>query len=445
VAGTSAVAEESRTIGDQYLDGLDSRHSAAAIAQMASGAGYDATTASNGQTADNAWSDALNSSLFGFFGHADAGVLQVKDRAGIDSDEYVGAGTTTEVLPLYSNYRFWTEFAPYVDIDDMRLAILAGCYTANSHESLGDFEDVARSRGVDATVAFPGLVYYPSKCTACVYSGNYFWDRFAVHYGGGATLSVALSRARTDLVNKEGSAGGWDRYRVTGSVISPGSVKLRPEGSGEPVTSQPLGTTAYTMDSLTVTGTRPLTDGQVEQTTSEGVLVRRDAAGRVLDVWAPSSTTGSTAFGAETLRATSRAFVSSVAGGDDWTLAAEEELFHLDGERLARFTWTRAGSTPEVVDIEVDQRTGAVTFLGRAQAAQPATGSASVTASEALRIALDHSALNAEVVDVERRTWGQHLWIVRTRNGDDRGPLGPQHQELTVDAITGEVIRRTTT
>lgn len=440
-----AAAEESHSIGDRYLDGLDSRHSASALAQVASAAGYAATAAGDGRTADEAWNEALNSSMFGFFGHANAGVVQVKDRTGIDNDEYLGAGTSTDLLPLYANFRFFSEFAPFVEVDDMRLAIFAGCYTANTHESLGDFEDMARSRGVDATVAFPGLVYFPAKCTDCVYSGNYFWDRFAVHYGGGATLSVSLSRARTDLVNKEGSSGGWYTYRITGSVTSPGSTTLRPRGDGAPLTSQPLGTSAYTMGSLTVTGTRTLPDGQTEQTTQEGVLVRRDADGQVVDVWAPSATIGDALLPIEAMRATSHTFVTDVAGDHSWTLVAQEEMHHLDEERLYQFTWRLAGPVPQIVDVEVDRRTGAVTYLGRAKAPHETSGAYLVTAGQAKEIALADTKADARVVDVEQRSWGQPQWVVRTRYDHDRGPLGAQVRETTIDGITGEVVRRTTT
>lgn len=445
MSATSSAAGESHSIGDRYLDGLDSRHSASAIAQMASKAGYTATAAGDGRTADNAWNEALNSSLFGFFGHANAGVLQVKDRTGTDSDEFLGAGMASDLLPLYANYRFFTEFVPYVDVDDMRLAILAGCYTANTHPSLGDFEDVARSRGVDATVAFPGLVYFPTKCTDCVYSGNYFWDRFAVHYGSGATLTVSLSRARTDLVNKEGNGGGWGSYRITGSVAAPGSTKLRPRGDGAPLTSQPLGTSPYTMGSLTVTGVRALPDGQVEQTTQEGVLIRRDAADQVIDVWAPSATSGESFVPTETLRATSHAFVTDVAGDHDWTLAADEEVFHHEEERLHRFTWRLDTPVPQVVDVEVDRRTGAVTYLARATAPHATRGTHVVTAAEAEQIALADIGADVRVMDVEQFTWGGPLWVVRTRDDNDRDPLGAKFQEVTVDGITGDIVRRTTT
>lgn len=440
-----AAAEESHSIGDQYLDGLDSRHSASALAQVASAAGYTATAAGDGRTSDEAWNEALNSSMFGFFGHANAGVLQVKDRAGIAADEYLGAGTSTDLVPLYENFRFFSEFAPFVEVDDMRLAIFAGCYTANSHEALGDLEDMARSRGVDATVAFPGLVYFPAKCVDCVYSGNYFWARFAAHYGGGATLSVSLSRARTDLVNKEGSSGGWYTYRITGSVTSPGSTTLRPRGDGAPLTSQPLGTSAYTMGSLTVTGTRSLPDGQTEQTTQEGVLVRREAGGQVVDVWAPSATMGDSLVPVEALRATSRAFVTDVAGGHDWTLAAQEEMSHLEEEQLYRFTWRSEGPVPQIVDVDVDRRTGAVTYLGRATAPHTTSGTHLVTADEAKQIALADTSADARVVDVDRLSWGRPQWVVRTRDDRDRGPLGVQFQETTIDGISGDIVRRTTT
>lgn len=441
LSASSATAEEAHLIGDRYVDGLDSRHAAASVAQMARGAGYAATAATDGRTANDAWTEAQRSSLFGFFGHANAGALQVRDRSGSDSDQYLGAGSDTDLLPLYSNYRFFTEFLPYADVDDMRLAIFAGCYTANSHPSLGDLEDVAKSRGVDATVAFPGLVYFPARCVDCVYSGNYFWDRFSDHYRSGASLSVSLSRARTDLVNKEGKAGGWGAYRITGSVTSPGSVKLRPQGSGEPLTSQPFGINPYTIGSLAVTGSRSLPNGEVEQTTREGVLIRRDRAGDVLDIWGPSSTSGDRLMDMDTLRATAKSFATEVTGEHGHTLSSEDEVFHLDGEQLASFTWTLGGPVPQIINVEVDRRTGAVTYLGRATAPHATTGTHVLTAAEAEQIALDEAAHGAQLINVEKVTWGQAAWLVHTRSDRDGSALGAQIQETTIDAVTGEVIR----
>jgi hypothetical protein len=211
------------------------------------------------------------------------------------------------------------------------------------------------------------------------------------------------------------------------------------------LTSQPLGTNAYTLASLTVTGSRPLPDGQVEQVTDEGVLLRRDGQGRLVDLWAQSSTTGDSRVALETLRETSRRFVDEAAPGADsrWTLETEEELFHLEGERLVRFTWRSDGATQQIVEVEVDRRTGAVTYLGRATAPRVSTEEATVTAARAQAIALEQSAPDTRVVNVLPHTWGGRSWLVSTERAGHGA--APTLQKLLIDATTGELVHRSTT
>jgi hypothetical protein len=63
----------------------------------------------------------------------------------------------------------WQSYVLHLDTDDLKLALLAGCDTANTDRSYwGSFPKKAHQIGIDATVSFTGLVQYPANCgTSC--------------------------------------------------------------------------------------------------------------------------------------------------------------------------------------------------------------------------------------------------------------------------------------
>lgn len=96
------------------------------------------------------------------FGHANSGVFQTDEGPTDAEDPYFAAGVDTDLVSTLTAVRFFGEYLPVLDIDDMRLLILGGCYTANEHPRCGSFNDMPVRRGVDAVVTFPELVL-PSK------------------------------------------------------------------------------------------------------------------------------------------------------------------------------------------------------------------------------------------------------------------------------------------
>lgn len=169
---TSAMAADSTATayGLRYNDGLDSRLSATEFASALRGVGYGSTSYTSGRSALDAWDDGLGSQVYGAFGHANAGIMQVDEGPTNAEDEYIAAGDVEHINGFYNegHVSFWSNYLHYVDIDDMKLAVFAGCYTANVDPSAGSLPKVAKERGVDSTVAFSGLVYFPAKCTSCL-------------------------------------------------------------------------------------------------------------------------------------------------------------------------------------------------------------------------------------------------------------------------------------
>ncbi|MFI5689774.1 hypothetical protein [Streptomyces sp. NPDC051636] len=88
-------------------------------------------------------------------------------------------------------------------------------------------------------------------------------------------MSTALSRARSDLVAKESSAGGWDKYVVRGAAANPGAVTLKPAAEGEPLNSRPVATPTFSSPaSLT-----PVSTTSAEGPSGEPLTTVRTAEG----------------------------------------------------------------------------------------------------------------------------------------------------------------------
>jgi hypothetical protein len=361
----------------------------------------------------------------------------------------MGAGLETDVVSTDSRFRWWGEYLPFTDVDDVRLAVMAGCYTANAHPSFGQFSDIGTRKGIDSIVGFPGLVYYPSTCTNCAYSGNYFWERFSLYAKNGNTVANALSKARTDLVGKEGSAGGWGTYQIAGSVPSPGSVRITPVGAGTAMTSQPLGVDPYSMSSLTVatstSGTSPMGETQEVETT-EGISYRRLAAtSKLLDVAAPASTDGAITLSVADAETAARGFVERESNTlDGWALVDSRTMSHTDGERLAAFEWrvlNEGVPGADIVTVEVDRRTGAVTYFSHVWA-NPDASEFALTADEATAIASGLVDVAGAQVSAAPDVWNRPRWTVTVDRGLDG--LVPDVDRLVIDGLTGDVLFNTT-
>lgn len=451
ISSAPSHSADSQTVGQRYQDGLDSRHSASSLTSAAKSVGYTGNAWTGGRSATNAWNDALSAQVIGYFGHANAGAFQVDEGATNATDQFIGAGFETDVVSLDSRFRWWGEYWPFADVDDVKLAVMAGCYTANEDEIFGQFSEIGKRKGIDSVVGFAGLVYYPANCTDCVYSGNYFWDRFSVYAKNGNTVSNALSKAKTDLVAKEGDAGGWGAWRIGGSVTSPGSVKLKPAGSGTELTSHPAGISPYTLSGLDITGAAPGTSAMgptTEVDTGEGVSFRRLAeTDELLDVTAPASTKGDTALTLEQAETAARTFMATEwrTLGTTWELVERASIDHSAGEKLASFQWRRVSADgvlgAAIAMVEVDRRTGAVTYFSHTRATPSAT-SFSVSEAEALDAAAAVIDTARGDVSLVKDVWNRPRWTVTVDRGLDG--LVPDVDRVVIDGVTGEVLAQTT-
>lgn len=458
-SATTAEAADASSVARRFNDGLDSRYSAYRLSNAATAVGYASDRYLYGRHVDDVWRDGLTDHVVGMFGHANGGIFKTQEGATDAEDSILAAGTTTDAVSPYANLRFLTEYWPYTDVDDMRLLILAGCYTSQS-SSWGDFNEVAVSRGIDSAISFSDLVYFPQTSAGTAlsstnYSGNYFWDRFSTYAASGKTIATALSYARSDLVAKEGNSGGWYRYVIRGAVANPSAMKLTPAGAGEPWNSQPLATQAYTsFAELTPTATSTDTgsDGApiTTVTTAEGVEYRTLTDGRVFDAVGTPSTSGDPTLTHTEARATALQFAHTNVSGfsPDWAPVADEPISHLENDLVHLFRWrpVEAGNAAaREVTIEIDRRTGAVVYFS-ATRGQATTAAFPIAEAEAIQIARDVIGNNDGTATAEADTWQSSRWIVTV----NRGLTGrteaqvPDIERIEINARTGATLARTT-
>lgn len=451
----SAQAAEEASIGRRYDDKLDSRLSSISLANATRAIGYTARGYSGGRDVDDAFIDGLNSSVFGLFGHGNKGIYQT-DEAPTDAEDHIfAAGTKTDVVSVYKNLRYFTEYIPFVEVDDMRLLIVAACYTSGTSE-WGNFLDAGKARGIDSVVTFRDLVYFPATAAGTAvsqtnYSGNYYWHRFSYHIQQGVTVATALARANTDLVAKEGNSGGWNRYVIGGALANPGGVKLMPAGEGTPGNSQPLAaTSAYgSFAELSPVSSSVVDDpdglSAIDVTTAEGVSYRTRRDGSVLDAVGVAAQSGDIALSEAAARSAAAEFVRRNVDGfsDTWLVTENAAAGHTDGEALIRVQWRtdlagRAGS--RAVTVDLDRRTGAVTYFADTRGTAD-TAEFAVTAAQAIAIARSEFG-DKGAATVGADTWDTSRWTVTI----DRGLMGrpgaevPDVKRVEIDASTGEIL-----
>lgn len=452
------------TIGRLFNDGLDPRLSAQRVAGAAGAAGYSATSHLGGRRAIDAWVDGQKASVVGLFGHSSAGIFMT-DEGPVDADdEFIAAGTLSQTGVTVgpggvtdgavpgamrlgkAHWAFWKEYLPYVDVDDVLLAILAGCYTANPHPAYGSFLDVGREKGMDSVVGWTDLIFFPTGgCVDCNYSGNYFWSQWATYAQQGDTAAVALSKANSDLLVKEGSSSGWDRWYFGGALPSPGDVRIAPAARGTPLNSSPFGIGPFQPLSLPIASSRDVVvDGRnyLEVSTDLGVVYRVDKdTNDIVWLFAPASTAGTEAIGAETVLSTAVEFARESLNSismDELSLVDTDRTAHQDGEIRHRFVWrSLVGAVPGStrVEIEIDGRTGSVVGFSASQA-RPVASDFAIGAAHAEAVA-EELLEPGYSVQSSADIWDRPRWIVRAERP---GGLVPDVKVIVVDATNGKVV-----
>lgn len=450
--------------------------------------GYANTTYPSGRSAQQAWDHGANDAVFGVFGHANAGVISTNESPiGEYQLLYASCPYGPYCYSFYQNYKFWSDYLPFVYVDDMRLAILAGCDTANAHPVYGSFGQVGKERGIDSIIGFTDLIYSPANCGSnCLYSGNYFWSRFAVYVQNGDTVVNALSKAGNDLYVCEGSYQGYDKYKIEGALANPGDVRLVPAAYGEPYNSQPVGglsssstsimpsrpgdmwptstffgellnsqldgtSDTFNLNGLTTISEHPLTidNRQVwDRETTQGLSYRIDANTKEL-LWlmAPASTTGQTKLTEDEARLAASDFADRYVPWFEETdgIVTTSRPNHLDGDELFGYSWrisSVSGPGPRLVEIEVDRRTGAVVYFAQA-VASPSTMALAISREDAISNAQEALGTATTVESAVSEVWSQPVWLVTFNRAGES--LTPDFSYVVVDGQTGEVIHQEAT
>jgi hypothetical protein len=451
-------------IGRLFDDTVDTRPAAQHVTRMGAALAYATETYLTGRPSMNAWYDGQRASVLAIFAHSNAGFMLTYEGATDAQDEWLGAGTLTTVSTAVSpsgptdgtvpynfhfgpaGWAFWKDYQTFGDVDDLLVAILAGCFTANTSPTRGNFLEVGRQRGMDAVVGWTGLNFFPSGgCTDCNYSGNYFWDRWSTYAQAGDTISTALSKAVADLIALEGSAGGWDGWLIRGAATAPGDVRLIPAREGTPLDSKPFGIDPFNPLQLSVAASRDVTVSGVRYTdvdTREGVSYRIETdTGRLTFITAPAALEGDPRFTMSMAEAVAREFARSHVSWvriDEMTLRESIAIAHVYGEQRYRFRWRPLSAElegPRHLVVEVDARTGSVVFLAAAE--QPEHGSRSVSASDAAALA-HRVAPGATVTTVTGDVWGVSRWTVELAR--ERADGLPDVTKVVIDAATGAVL-----
>lgn len=455
-----------RVSGLVYYDGMNTAVGAQELGSALSAIGYANTTYTDGRSAEQAWNDGLGDAVFFVWGHGNAGQISTDQTGpGPYDREYLLAvyGLIPQRYDYTSNIHRWSDYLPYVDVDDMRLAIFAGCYTANVSPDFGSFGQIGKDTGVDSVIGFTDLLAAPANCgNDCLHYGNYFWSRFGVYVQNGDTVEVALSKAGYDHYIKEGSYWGFDKYKIEGALANPGDVRLTPAAYGYEYDSQPvgyinsfyygsLGTGPSGIDGLTITSEQPFIIGnrQVwDYETTQGISYRLDAkTSELLWLTAPASTTGQGELTEEEARRAAVDFASRYISWFEESdgLVTTSRPHHLDSDNLFGYSWrisTASGPGPRWVDIEVDRRTGAIVHFSQA-VASPSTTTLTVSQAEAIGIAQEAVGAATTVVSAVSEVWNRPIWTVTlNREGDS---LTPDFLWVVVDGQSGEVTRQAAT
>jgi hypothetical protein len=451
----AAEAADTYVYGRYFNDGLDSRQGAYEFGTATERAGYGLYGSLQGASASDAWYGGLNAAIFADFGHGNAGLFQTDEGATDAEDEIVAAGSHTEPFTP-QHFSYWTEYLPYTDVDKMRLAIVAGCDTANTDVRFGSLPDVGRELGIDSVVTFAELVYYPADCAqsayGCDYSGNYFWKRAGGYLEAGDTVRDALSKATADLVGLDGDPQGWQNWYARGAVDDAAAVTITPTDYGVGYNAHPLGIEPFDPSELVdVDQTTSTVDGRsvIDHSTRQGVSYRTDAAtGDLLWLGAPAALSGAVMLTVDQARASALTFVDDNVkwfSADTMDLQEQADMHHGAGDALSRFVWRpREGSAagPAYVLVEVDRKTGAVvTFIAEHKPAL--SGLPTITRDVAISAAQAAAGLVGEFTHADYQPWDRKRWVITIDHGS-RGRFRDVVRVI-VDATTGAVLSQART
>jgi len=444
-----AGAADTQTVlsqGRVWNDGLDTRLQAQSFVSAAQRAGYSGSSVGS-QLQPIDWFDrAAGAQAVGFFGHGNEGLFAPADdgaevvySGSVDAYNHRVAGDVTGATVNISSY------LPQ-EIDDVRLMIFSSCYSSlRFSDSYYSLPEAARLRGVDAAVAFKGLIYSPKSTTTTPvadtnYSGGYLWNRVSQHLGEGRSISVALTRGLNELYAKEGGYAGYDRYVIEGASASPGAVTLRPLAETNLASGVDAASVSRWLigEELAVSASNDLQEREIAPRT----YARFDSRGRLFDIVGEAHTEGPDVVDRSAAAEVAAAALSDLAApGAEELASLLEPVTAIQNERVFRLEWT--GAAPDggrrFVSLDIDRRSGLIVRLLNTQGAAPASGTPQIGRDAAVDTARAFAGGDDVLAAVLDDWTGQDRWIVTTVS--DSGAR-VRHE---VDADTGRYLRASMT
>ncbi len=353
--------------------------------------GYRSTTVQHGVRPGVALKAGRDAEVWGVFAHAGPGYALTGEPRSFLVAGIPGA--------TYSDSRTWSELPDFA-LDGMRLAILGGCKTAVRSPIYGSFLDHGKRLGVDSVIGFRKDIHFAPYRRFT--SGNLFWARFGAHARAGASVSVAMQRARADLHRRSGRSWGFDSYVIGGAALRPGSVRLRPARAGVRQ-APPPSPTALALEAGDVKSAKAANSGQIR--------LSRAAA----------RTVGERRLGEDV----------SWFSGEDMVLTSQRSVSHLPGEKLLSLTFrSRLGRVagPASAEIEVDRRTGRIVYASAART-RPRTVHPRVGRDKAIAAARRATRASSPPTSVTPDVWDRPRWTI-----------GFADAEAVVDGSTGSVV-----
>jgi hypothetical protein len=434
-------AYETATWGQRYVDQLDTREHALQMHYALGTAGYTnyhGEEASTGLALD--YNTRLRQGVF-FSGHAGYG----RYMAGADGGKFENmfmAERLTLALPSSS----WSTSPAATELDDVKFAIFAGCYTADEDPFAysGNFMRVGASKGIDSVVGWTGAngaQVYGDIDRSHDGVSNYFWARAAIYFSRGHQFIDVMGLAKTDTFKRFGDDWGWGtHWRVAGAAAWPEYFRIKPAQPGQPngYAERP-GARASVANAPRTPADAVADDANIPLERLE----ERDEAGRLTYYREVASVEGIVGQSLAGLRERAAAFLDANASqvtGRPWSEVSAETVSPAPGYAIARFTFRpRIDNVPgpAVALLDLDRRTGRVVSFSLARAANVRATTFAVGRDEATDIARREAQPDLEIATVVPEIWDQPRWVV-TLKGET--PAGTVRQRLTIDATDGSVI-----
>jgi hypothetical protein len=416
-------------------------------------AGYDTTIDTNGRFVDQVFQEVPSQEVLFIHGHGHPGAITTEDTSATGRNQYffaqIPVGTLWDVQPPPQIVE-WDDYLPSSQVDDLLLAVLSACQTAEADPTWGSLPEMLPTKGVDTVVTIFGLPLIPGVIdpTPLAY-GNYYWARVGYYLRTGNSVNLALSKGVQDLIAAEGSASGWNRYHITGAAQAPEATTIVPPRPGTSLLPTKVrGLLPGSASSLTVTSTmsETLPTGRViDNETAEQITTRRDAlTGQLLGAWGMPALTGPETFDREQAVSLAEEFLSrEIPGGYTIGRLRSTRTEPLKGARLlsTEIRYHDASKREGLAIIEVDLRAGNVVTFNLAHAPKLPTREATLTQDKAEALALQIAG-EGTVVDAQRRDWTDSRWVVTIDQGERDGH--DQIEEVAVDAVDGRILAQAT-